>query len=64
MLYREALRRFKVEYFTKVLYEARGNVSQAARLAGTNRTDFYEQLRRLGIKNPCRSAQPWRKGLQ
>ncbi|MBK6461952.1 MAG: sigma-54-dependent Fis family transcriptional regulator [Myxococcales bacterium] len=44
---RDALER---AYLTAVLRRAAGNVSVAARLAGRNRTDFYDLLRRHALK--------------
>lgn len=32
------------------LRESNGNVAEAARIAGVNRTNFYEQARRYGVK--------------
>ncbi|HKK14729.1 MAG TPA: sigma 54-interacting transcriptional regulator [Gammaproteobacteria bacterium] len=42
----EARGRFEREYLTQLLQITDGNVSQAARLAGRNRTEFYKLLRR------------------
>ena len=43
---RDAFERF---YLTEALKRCAGNVSAAARVAGRNRTDFYELLRRHGL---------------
>ncbi|MEY6432862.1 sigma 54-interacting transcriptional regulator [Thioalkalicoccus limnaeus] len=42
----DARDKFEREYLTDVLQITEGNVSQAARLAGRNRTEFYKLLRR------------------
>jgi two-component system response regulator GlrR len=42
----EARRAFECEYLAQLMRLARGNVSQAARLAKRNRTDFYALLAR------------------
>jgi two-component system, NtrC family, response regulator GlrR len=48
---REARNLFDRAYLMHVLRRASGNVSAAARLAGRNRTDFYDLLRRFEL-NP------------
>ncbi|BCR05865.1 transcriptional regulator [Desulfuromonas versatilis] len=45
----EARRKFEQEYLVRLLQITRGNVSQAARLAKRNRTDFYKLLQRHHI---------------
>jgi two-component system response regulator GlrR len=42
----EARRRFERDYLVGLLRAAEGNVSQAARLAGRNRTEFYRLMQR------------------
>jgi two-component system response regulator GlrR len=42
----EAKKRFEHEYLTQLLKITEGNVSQAARLAGRNRSEFYSLLHR------------------
>ena len=42
----EARRQFEQEYLVRLLKITNGNVSQAARLADRNRTDFYKLLQR------------------
>ena len=46
----EARAEFARSYLRQVLELAGGNISQAARLAGRNRTDLYKLLHRYGIK--------------
>ncbi|MDC0708829.1 sigma-54 dependent transcriptional regulator [Stigmatella sp. ncwal1] len=46
---REARDAFERGYLIDVLRRSAGNVSAAARMAGRNRTDFYELLRRHGL---------------
>lgn len=45
----EARDRFEFEYLSKLLKATRGNVSQAARLAQRNRTEFYKLLNKHAI---------------
>lgn len=42
----EARNQFELNYLRKLLQMTRGNVTQAARLAGRNRTEFYKLLSR------------------
>lgn len=46
---KEARDAFERAYLIEVLRRCNGNVSAAARMAGRNRTDFYELLRRHGV---------------
>ncbi|SEL66223.1 two-component system, NtrC family, response regulator GlrR [Stigmatella aurantiaca] len=46
---REARDAFERDYLMEALRRSGGNVSAAARMAGRNRTDFYELLRRHGL---------------
>jgi len=46
---REAREAFDRAYLEELLRRSGGNVSAAARMAGRNRTDFYELLRRHGL---------------
>jgi DNA-binding NtrC family response regulator len=48
--YREAKDSFERVYLLKVIEEAKGNISEAARLSGLSRRHFYEKLEKLGIK--------------
>ena len=45
----EAKRQFEQQYLIQLLQTTQGNVSQAARLAQRNRTDFYKLLNRNHI---------------
>jgi len=45
----EARRRFEHGYLVRLLRMTRGNVTQAARMAQRNRTDFYKLLQRHGL---------------
>jgi two-component system response regulator GlrR len=45
----EARRRFECDYLSRLLKMTGGNVSQAARLAQRNRTDFYKLLARHAL---------------
>jgi two-component system, NtrC family, response regulator GlrR len=45
----EARRTFEQDYLVRLLQMTRGNVSQAARIADRNRTDFYKLLQRHHI---------------
>lgn len=49
--YRDAKRQFELRYAAECLARAQGNVSKAARIAGKDRRDFYDLLKRTGI-NP------------
>lgn len=48
--YSEARRQFEHDYLSKLLRMTNGNVTQAARLAQRNRTDFYKLLQRHNLK--------------
>ena len=45
----EARRQFEQQYLIQLLQTTRGNVSQAAKMANRNRTDFYKLLSRHHI---------------
>lgn len=42
----EARNQFELHYLRKLLQITKGNVTQAARMAGRNRTEFYKLLSR------------------
>jgi two-component system response regulator GlrR len=48
--FREAKRAFEARYVTGLLRRCGGNVSQAARLARKDRKDFYDVIRRTGVR--------------
>ena len=48
--FEDARRRFEFDYLTRLLKLTQGNVTQAARLAKRNRTEFYKLLQRHGIE--------------
>ena len=48
--FEEARRRFEYDYLTRMLKLTQGSVTQAARLAKRNRTEFYKLLQRHGIE--------------
>jgi transcriptional regulator of acetoin/glycerol metabolism len=47
--FREARERFERAYFANLLQLTGGNVSEAARLSGIARQNFYAHIKRLGI---------------
>ena len=46
------LARFEVQYLSKVVAEADGNISVAARAAGVDRTTLYRLMDKHGIQRP------------
>jgi two-component system, NtrC family, response regulator GlrR len=48
--FEEARKRFERDYLTRLLKLTEGSVSQAARLAKRNRTEFYKLLQRHGLE--------------
>lgn len=47
--FREARKRFELAYFSNLLQITGGNVSEAARLSGIARQNFYAHIKRLAI---------------
>ena len=47
----EAKRQFEYDYIQKVLALSGGNVSEAAKLAQRNRSDFYKLMKKHEISN-------------
>jgi two-component system response regulator GlrR len=56
----EARRAFERDYLTRILKITAGNVTQAARLAGRNRTEFYRLLDRHALEPAMFKASPRR----
>jgi two-component system response regulator GlrR len=50
LTFRQAKQRFERGYIDRVLELAAGNVTRAARLAGKDRKDFYDLMRRHGVE--------------
>lgn len=50
MVYREAFRAFRLEYWKALLIECEGNVSAMARVSGKNRTEIHKILVKLGLQ--------------
>ncbi len=48
--FEDARRRFEYDYLTRILKLTQGNVTQAAKLARRNRTEFYKLLQRHGLE--------------
>lgn len=48
--FRDAKRAFEARYVASLLKRCRGNVSEAARLARKDRKDFYDVIRRTGVR--------------
>lgn len=55
----DARREFERDYLVRLLQTTRGNVSQAARIAQRNRTEFYKLLARHGL-DPINFKQKFR----
>ena len=55
----QARRAFERDYLVRVLTMTRGNVTNAARLAGRNRTEFYRLLARHSLA-PAAFKPSWR----
>jgi len=48
--FKDAKKQFERRYAADCLAHAQGNVSEAARIAGKDRRDFYDLLKRSGLK--------------
>lgn len=48
--FKEAREAFERDYLVRLLESSEGNVSQAARVAGKYRADFYELMKKYGLK--------------
>ncbi|MCW8884476.1 MAG: two-component system response regulator GlrR, partial [Motiliproteus sp.] len=48
--FNDARHQFERDYLVKVMRLTEGSVTQAARLAQRNRTDFYKLLQRHGLR--------------
>jgi transcriptional regulator of acetoin/glycerol metabolism len=44
-----AVREFERQYLIRLLAQSRGNITEAARIAGLRRTSVYKLLRRHGL---------------
>lgn len=55
--YAEAKREWSRRYIVHALIEANDNVSEAARLAQVNRTDFHRLIRQHGIRRLLKSSR-------
>ncbi len=58
--YDEAIREFTQQYLARLFTFTRGNVSQAAKLAGRSRTEFYRFLKRVDFDHKPYAA--WTPG--
>lgn len=60
MTYQESVVQFKREYWTRLLAETAGNLSEAARRAGVNRTYAVKLvINQLGIERPPAHRGNW-----
>jgi two-component system response regulator GlrR len=48
--FKDAKKAFERRYAADCLAHAQGNVSEAARISGKDRRDFYDLLRRSGLE--------------
>jgi two-component system, NtrC family, response regulator GlrR len=55
--FEDARKRFEYDYLTRILKLTQGNVTQAAKLARRNRTEFYKLLQRHGLEAAHFKAQ-------
>jgi DNA-binding protein Fis len=58
MRYREELRRFQAEYLERLMTEAKGSLSRAARIADVNRSHLRQWLHEHGMLKRRTSAAP------
>ena len=56
--FEDARKRFERDYLTRLMKLTQGSVSQAARLARRNRTEFYKLLQRHGIEAAMFKPEP------
>jgi two-component system response regulator GlrR len=56
--FEDARKRFERDYLTRILKLTKGSVTQAAKLARRNRTEFYKLLQRHGIEAALFKADP------
>lgn len=56
MGYRAALRNLEINFWTDLLTQTKGNVKEAAKLAGTTRQNAYKVFARLNFENPARRS--------
>jgi two-component system response regulator GlrR len=56
--FEDARKRFERDYLTRLMKLTKGSVSQAARLARRNRTEFYKLLQRHGIEAALFKGEP------
>jgi hypothetical protein len=52
MTYHEELRAFKVSYWKKILRQAGGNITLAAKMAGVNRTHMHRIVLKYDLSPP------------
>ncbi len=48
--FEESRRQFEYDYLTRLLKLTQGSVTQAAKIAKRNRTEFYKLLQRHGLE--------------
>jgi two-component system response regulator GlrR len=56
--FEDARKRFERDYLTRLMKLTRGSVTQAAKLARRNRTEFYKLLERHGIEAALFKGDP------
>lgn len=55
--YYEALKAFKIAYWTRMLLHTSGNVTNAARIAGVCRQVAHKLILQLGVRSPRRKQR-------